>query len=225
MLGRDSLAREIREPGVLTDPSKRSGAPRKLDDETMHDVCDRQMPMAEAMEKAKVRGRDCPTPPTLRNADPRPPLRVSASTISRARRRLNKAAKKPKPADQPRVDAATPRTVEKMFLRLCSALLLLNIFTFAPGTLWPTFVPGRERCWAGFDETDIKLIVPGLIVLCNPADEPKKGMYLDMPTLKISAVLGSRADGQPLAVCLIIKVRTGGSGMRVTRVVRCEDTQ
>ena len=43
-------------------------------------------------------------------------------------------------------------------------------------------------------------------VVCRVGGSPKSSSGVSFPTVKISAVLGSKANGEPLAPVLIIKV-------------------
>lgn len=216
-LGTTAVREEANNPGCHTGPNKRAAPPLKVTDAEVRALAEGHAPMHGV--KARAAPHTPPPPPTACacactwSRAPRAThthtlaSQVHPSTLRRALKRVPKATtKKPQPTDKMRVDAASLRTVEKMFTRMLSALVCVGILTYTLGTNWPVFVPGREKCWASFDETDIKLIAPHLKVICFQGDEPKSASGLDTPNVKISAVLGSRADGEPLAFCLIIKV-------------------
>ena len=64
----------------------------------------------------------------------------------------------------------------------------------------------RPGCWASLDETDMPTEGRTQKVVCRVGACPKVSSPLSWPTVKISAVLGSKANGETLAPVLIIKV-------------------
>ena len=104
---------------------------------------------------------------------------------------------------QMRVDAATTSCAAKQTVRLLAGGIRAGVAGFSSNN-YPVVL--HPECMASMDETDISMEGCTRKVVCRVGGSPKSSSRVSFPTVKISAVLGSKANGEPLAPVLIIKV-------------------
>ena len=102
-----------------------------------------------------------------------------------------------------RVDTATTTCVEKQSVCLLAGAISAGIAGFSSNN-YPVVL--HPECMASMDETDISMEGCTRKVVCRVGGSPKSSSGVSFPTVKISAVLGSKANGEPLAPVLINKV-------------------